>query len=90
MPVLLIVEREIDGATAASTHPVSTEEVFNAIWLQGAEKIGAQWIPLFSSGVPLDMTYPLSAMIANPPELGLDRIAKSGSRIRAHPNRNDH
>lgn len=54
MSILLIIEREIDGATVTSTYPLSTEDVFNAVWLQGAEKIGAQWIPLFSSGVPLD------------------------------------
>lgn len=34
--------------------PLATDDVFNRIWLPGAEKTDARWLSLFRSGIDID------------------------------------
>ena len=35
--------------------PIATQQLFDKYWLPVSEEIGLQWIPIFRSGLPLNM-----------------------------------
>lgn len=53
---IVIRQQENPAIGSLSAFPLSTEDLFRRIWLVGAESIHASWIPLFQSGIDLDLS----------------------------------
>lgn len=53
MSVCLIVTRPKDREYSNTTFPLAAEDVYERYWLPGAQEIGASWLPLFQTGVPV-------------------------------------
>jgi hypothetical protein len=51
--ISLIVLKPKNEETSLIYVPIATEDVFDRIWLRGAEHVGAVWLPLFQSGVDI-------------------------------------
>lgn len=55
MSVLLKIAGVDDDGVRSSSTPLATEEVFERLWMQGALQISAKWIPLFQSGIDVEV-----------------------------------
>jgi hypothetical protein len=53
MSVLLNITHA--GGGPSSSTPLASEAVFEKLWMNGATAIGAKWIPLFQSGVDVEV-----------------------------------
>jgi hypothetical protein len=55
MSVLLKITHTGAGGAASSSTPLATEEIFERLWMRGALQINAKWIPLFQSGIDVEV-----------------------------------
>jgi hypothetical protein len=55
MSVQMTITGTDDHDVQASSTPLATEEVFGKLWMRGALDIDAKWIPLFQSGVDVEV-----------------------------------
>jgi hypothetical protein len=55
MSVLLTISSAGEDGEPSSSTPLATEEFFERLWMRGALQINAKWIPLFQSGIDLEV-----------------------------------
>lgn len=53
MSISLIVLEPKNREYSLVNIPLATEDMFQKIWLLGAEQLDAKWLPLFQSGIDL-------------------------------------
>ena len=53
MSISLIVLEPKSKEYSLVNVPLATEDVFDRIWLRGAQHLDAKWLPLFKSGIDL-------------------------------------
>ncbi|MDR2154784.1 MAG: hypothetical protein LBE78_07135 [Burkholderiaceae bacterium] len=67
MSVTLTTTQSKLGNKSSKSIPLATEEVFKRVWLLGSEQIGAQWLPLFESGIDIqksDLSNVIKEMVS--------------------------
>ena len=55
MTVAILITLRNEGAVGAPYLPVATEAIFSTYWLPAATRLGCVWMPLFQSGVPVEI-----------------------------------
>ncbi|CAM3840969.1 hypothetical protein G4177_19925 [Corallococcus sp. ZKHCc1 1396] len=53
MSISILVKRLPEPDAHAELVPLATEDAFRRYWVPGCDALGLRWIPLFSTGVPL-------------------------------------
>jgi len=55
MSVALSIQPRGVPLTAARYVPVATQDTFKRHWVPGCEALGLKWVPLFETGIPLEV-----------------------------------
>jgi hypothetical protein len=67
---LLVYDEDAQGEAKRTMVPVATEDVFERVWLAGAEALGLRWVPLCQSGLPIRDPEERAELVAELERLG--------------------